>query len=113
MFIMATEEQTTTVKLGTVEHACRPRALELEPGQSEIQGHPWLHRQFEASLDCLQFTFCQLRPFMLEVHVLYVPIPTLYVLYFHCNSYTQLHLVYAELGIKPRASCVLREHSAY
>lgn len=53
MFIMATEEQTTTVKLGAAEHACRQRTLELELGQLEIQGHPWLHRQFEASRDCL------------------------------------------------------------
>lgn len=50
---MATKEQTLTVKLGAVEHPCRSRTLELEPGQSEIQGHPWLHRKFEASLDCL------------------------------------------------------------
>lgn len=53
MYNMATEEQTNTVKLGTVEHACTPRTLELELGGSEIQGHPWLRSQFEANLGCL------------------------------------------------------------
>lgn len=35
-------------ELGVMVHACNPSALELlEVGESEGQGHPWLHTEFE------------------------------------------------------------------
>jgi hypothetical protein len=34
-----------------VEHAYNPRTCEVEAGESEIQGHPWLLSKFEANLD--------------------------------------------------------------
>jgi hypothetical protein len=33
-----------------VTQACNPSAIEVEKGR-EVQGHPWLHIEFEDSLD--------------------------------------------------------------
>ena len=31
-------------------HICHPSTWEMEAGGSGVQGHPWLHSEFEASL---------------------------------------------------------------
>jgi ribosome-binding protein aMBF1 (putative translation factor) len=33
-----------------MEHACNPNTLEPEAGGSEVQGHPWLYNELQASL---------------------------------------------------------------
>lgn len=37
-------------KLGLLQHACNPSRPEVEAKES-VQGHPWLHCKFQASLD--------------------------------------------------------------
>lgn len=37
-------------KLGIVVYTCNLNTREVETGGSELQGHPWLHREFKTSL---------------------------------------------------------------
>jgi hypothetical protein len=32
-------------------YTCKPRAPEVEAGRPELQGYPWLHTEFEASME--------------------------------------------------------------
>lgn len=41
-------------KLGVVLYTCNPSTLELEVGESRVQGYPWLHSEWEASLDYMR-----------------------------------------------------------
>lgn len=41
-------------KQGAVVQACNPSIREEEAGESEAEGHPELHSEFEASLGCMR-----------------------------------------------------------
>lgn len=40
-------------------HICNQNTWEVEAGGSEVQGHPWLHSEFEASLGYVRLCFKQ------------------------------------------------------
>lgn len=44
------------IKTGMVAPAYNPRTWEVHTGGSEVQGHPHLHREFEARLGCVRPT---------------------------------------------------------
>lgn len=42
------------LKAGTVAHAYSPSSWEVEAGKSQLQDHPQLHRESEASRSCMR-----------------------------------------------------------